>query len=312
MKTPHGYIRLMLGIGALATGAALATPAAHAALILIYAMSISNPKAEAAITEAVGNNLNDQDDIIQFNVTDRATGNNCRAAQGCLGRRAGFVVADGADTGLIRDTSKANLVDQLHPSLKYSFDLGARKNAVLATKTGFGTLTVRASRDIGLRPDGQGGFSDSGEFVNVLAGANAGQQLGTLFARTRSNCAETNVNERKSGSNPAELIDPNKPQGFVFSLVCGPNFHTDGPNFGDTGLFGTVETLTIGLAQFQALGAGGMIPLFLNPTEALGRIKVFEATLAFFAPEPDSLGLLAVGLAGLGAALRRSRRPRPD
>lgn len=182
-----------------------------------------------------------------------------------------------------------------------------------------GVLTVVAAGDIGHRQNERTtpGFVAT-DFVTVFNPAN--DPLGTLYIDTVPNCP---------GPPPAEtggFADPP-----TNTIVCGPNDHsvkstnaTDDAPGGSNGTdFFTDQlaqaargdSIPINQAELALLAAGGKITLSLFPNPGasgfagVGDIKYKSAILTYetaAVPQPFTLLLLSVGLAGLVAATRKS------
>src|SRR4029453_2269808 len=86
---------------------------------------------------------------------------------------------------------------------------------------------------------------------------------------------------------------------YSADLVCGPNFHTD---------VTASDFLSLTAANLTALAADGSIQFVFDPSDAVGRLKIFSVQLQIAPiPEPSSFAMLAVGLAAVGAVTRRRR-----
>ena len=199
---------------------------------------------------------------------------NCLGGEGCfyknnLGTGAGISVDGMTFGGLIPNTIP----------LKFNIS-AAEKTAITNAPGGTATLSVNASRDIGRRQvdDGNGGtkFADPEDFLPVKIGGNS---FGDLFKNTESTC----------------------PKGETLGTAnCGPDFHTD--------IQATDSSSAIG--QATLLGAmvndpqfGDQIVINLDRPTAVGRLKIFEATLTFV-PEPSTVAMLTLGAVLLGWRFR--------
>jgi len=174
----------------------------------------------------------------------------------------------------------ALVVGNLTDTILYTFTLTAGEIAAInASPGGTGTLSMTAARDLGLR---------AGQPVNTdfLVASLEGTLVGDLFGTTVSTC-------------PAgENFNP-------INFACGPNYHND---------VMAVSSLDIASSPFLAAAADGIINVLVNPTDDVGRLKVFSLTLQYASspvpsvPEPSPLLLLCLGVAGLGFASRRKSR----
>ena len=173
-------------------------------------------------------------------------------------------------------------VGNLADTIFYTFTLTAGDiSAINASPGGTGRLSMTAARDLGLR---------AGEPVNTdfLVASLDGTLIGNLFSSTVSTC-------------PAgENFNP-------INFACGPNYHND---------VTAVSSLDIASSLFLAAAADGIIDVVINPTDDVGRLKIFSFTLQYASstsssslPEPSSLLLLCVGIASLGFASRRKSCP---
>ena len=139
---------------------------------------------------------------------------------------------------------------------------------------GNGTLTAVASRDIGHRVG-----ETATDWLVATSGAT---NLGNLFQNTVSPCPLG-----ESG-------------GLLNGVPCGPNFHDD-------------IQATDSVAVPQALLSGASLSLVLNPTDDVGRLKLFSLTLdypAAVAAVPEPASGLALGTGALLLAARRALRRR--
>jgi hypothetical protein len=142
---------------------------------------------------------------------------------------------------------------------------------------GNGTLTALASRDIGHRVG-----EAAADFITVTSGATT---LGNLFQNVISPCPLGESGGLGAGGTP-----------------CGPNFHDD---------IQATDSVTVP----QALLSGATLALVFNPTDDVGRLKLFTLTLDYPAvvattvPEPATGLAFATGALVLAArrALRRRR-----
>jgi hypothetical protein len=173
--------------------------------------------------------------------------------------------------GTLVDVPGGNLPD----ALPFTFALSAAQVAAITGGVGVtGTFTVVASRDIGHKVG-----APADDFIEVSADSFV---LGDLFKNTIDTC-------------------PAGERGFDYSatLVCGPNFHTD---------VTASDFLSLTAADLKTFAADGSIQFFLDPTDKVGRLKIFSVELVVSAvPEPGPLALYALGLAVVGMALRIRR-----
>lgn len=177
--------------------------------------------------------------------------------------------------GLV-DTPGGNLPD----TFTFTFTLTAAEIALINTTTpDFGVLTVVAARDIGQHS----GSAITDWLVTTLDG----NALGNLFHDTIDTCP------------PGERGGAGYPQ----NTVCGPNFHTD---------VTATDSFNISQSILRAAAADGTITVVLDPTDSVGRLKIFsvELTAQSGTPvsEPPVIPLVLLG--GTTAFLLSRRQPR--
>jgi hypothetical protein len=175
--------------------------------------------------------------------------------------------------GLV-DVAGGNLPD----TLTFTFSLTPAEVAAVMGGAGTqGTLTVVASRDVGHKA---GAAAD--DFMTVAAD---GVGLGSLFINTIDTCP---AGERGAA--------------YDASLICGPNFHTD---------VTASDFLSMTAASVLTFVADGTVQVVLNPSDLVGRLKIFsvelEITQTAPIPEPATWAMLVLGLGAVGVAARRRR-----
>jgi hypothetical protein len=207
--------------------------------------------------------------------------------------------------------AKPNLLDEgptsgnLPDRFSFNYFLTQTQHTTLVSSPGTARLSVTAARDVGHKPGAPA--------EDVLNASLNGVAVGGLFGSIIDNCP--------SGERGAT------PQ-YPTNLNCGPNYHTD---------FMATDTLAIPGAIFQEAATVGAFTLELDPTAAVGRLKLFRILLEYEGTasqqglgfpqslavaqelgdpaqpltgqpvsEPTSLALIVVGAAGLiGLAVRR-------
>jgi hypothetical protein len=177
---------------------------------------------------------------------------------------------------------RAGLVDvaggNLPNTISFTFSLTpAELAAVLGGAGTLGTLTVVASRDIGHKVG-----APADDFLTVAAD---GVGLGSLFINTIDTCP---AGERGAA--------------YDANLICGPNFHTD---------VTASDFLSLTAANVLSFVADGTVQVVLDPSDTVGRLKIFsvelEITQTAPIPEPATWAMLVFGLGAVGAAARRKR-----
>jgi hypothetical protein len=180
-------------------------------------------------------------------------------------------------TGLVFDSAgNALAVGNLPDTLLFTFTLTpAQMAAIAATPAPSATLSMTAARDLGLR-------TGSATNTDFLVTSVDGTGIGDLFGTTVSTCP--------AGENSGPI-----------NFTCGPNFHNDVTAVSMLGITGSL---------MQAAAADGSIDVLVNPTDDVGRLKVFSLTLSVqVIPEPATLLLWTAGLAGLGLMRLKKQAP---
>jgi hypothetical protein len=155
-----------------------------------------------------------------------------------------------------------------------NFTLTAADIALINSTPDFGLLRIVAARDIGHKA------GDSA--TDVLATTFDGNALGNLFQNTIDSC-------------PAGERGTNYPQ----TLPCGPNFHTD---------VTAADSFTLSQSILRAAAADGTIQVVLDPTNTVGRIKLFSVELAAVSVAVSQPPAILLVLLGGCIALFVSRR----
>jgi hypothetical protein len=179
-------------------------------------------------------------------------------------------------TGQVFDSAGNPLaVGNLTDTLLFTFTLTpAQMAAIVATPVPSATLSMTAARDLGLRA----GTPTNTDFLVTSVD---GTGIGNLFGDTVSTC-------------PAGENSP-------INFSCGPNYHNDVTAVSMLGITGSL---------MQAAAADGSIDVLVNPTDDVGRLKVFSLTLSVqVIPEPATLLLWTAGLAGLGLMRLKKQAP---
>jgi hypothetical protein len=179
-------------------------------------------------------------------------------------------------TGQVFDAAgNALAVGNLTDTILFTFTLTPQQVSLInATAAPSATLSMTAARDLGLRA----GTATNTDFLVTSVD---GTGIGDLFGTTVSTCP--------AGEN------------FPINFTCGPNYHND---------VTAVSTLGISGSLMQAAAGDGSIDILVNPTDDVGRLKVFSLSLTVqVIPEPATLLLWAAGLAGL--ALTRVKKQAP-
>jgi hypothetical protein len=180
-------------------------------------------------------------------------------------------------TGQVFDAAgNALAIGNLPDTLLYTFTLTpAEISAINAQPGGTATLSMTAARDLGLRA----GAAVNTDFLSTFI---EGAPIGDLFGTTVSTCPAS------------ENFNP-------IDFTCGPNYHND---------VTAVSTLQFSSAQLLSAALDGSVSVLVNPTDDVGRLKVFSVSLQYAAapvPEPSLPWLLGAAVAG--AALARRQRP---
>jgi len=180
-------------------------------------------------------------------------------------------------TGQVFDAAGNPLpVGNLTDTILYTFTLTpAEIDAINANPGQTATLSMTAARDLGLR-------AGTATNVEYLVTSLEGTLIGNLFGTTVSTCP------------PGENFGP-------INFTCGPNYHND---------VTAVSSLNISSPLFQAAAADGIVNVLVNPTDDVGRLKVFSLTLQYESssvPEPGTVALLGLSLAGLVVSRRRKQ-----
>ena len=179
-------------------------------------------------------------------------------------------------TGQVFDAAGVALaVGNLTDTILFTFTLDpAQLAAVNANPGQTATLSITAARDLGLR-------AGSASNTDFLVTSVDGTLIGNLFGTTVSTCP--------AGENSGPI-----------NFACGPNYHND---------VTAVSSLDFSSALFLAAAADGVVQALLNPTDDVGRLKIFSVTLQYeesnSVPEAATLALLGLGLAGLGWSRRK-------
>ncbi len=173
----------------------------------------------------------------------------------------------------------AGLVDTLGGNMPntftFTFTLTAADIALINSTPDFGVLTVVAARDIGHKA----GAVATDWVVTTLDG----NALGNLFQNTIDSCP---AGERGTG--------------YPQNTVCGPNFHTD---------IMATDSFNISQSIFRAAAADGTIQVVLDPTDSVGRIKIFSVQLsAESVSEPPVILLVLLGGTAMFLSRRQPRR----
>lgn len=173
--------------------------------------------------------------------------------------------------GLV-DAPGGNLPD----TFTFTFTLTPADIILINSTPDFGLLTVVGARDIGHKT---GAVASDWVVASV-----DGSPLGNFFQDAIDSCP---AGERGTD--------------YAQTLVCGPNFHTD---------VTATESLNISQSVLRAAAADGTIQIVLDPTDTVGRIKLFSVELAAVSQVGEPPVLLLVFFAGAAVLIGRRRLPR--
>ncbi len=179
---------------------------------------------------------------------------------------------------------------QIPDKISATFKVKAAEKTAITDALGYALLSISASRDIGQRQATNDGgvvitYDDPVDWVATSAKTIGGLDtpLRDMFKGTLSTCPP---GETSSGA------------------ACGPNYHSD--------FIISSDSMRVAQSDFlnfmRPIGDGDFkIELTLDPTDDVGRLKVFSVGWIYATPEPVTLQLLAVGALAVRTRSRRRR-----